>query len=156
MLATFEAALLRLAPIYHGLGSPLGDGSAVVVIPGFLGTDGWMAEIYAWLHRLNYRPCFSGIGLNADCPHILIRSQLTKVLEQARRETGRKVHLIGHSLGGLKALSLAAQRPDAVASVVAGTHIGLIFNPTVYKAIADRLAAAQETRAATNGRPRVA
>ncbi len=210
----------------------MGDGSAVLVIPGFLGTDAWLAEIYAWLHRMNYKPYFSGIGLNADCPHILVRSQLTKVLEQAKRETGRKVHIIGHSLGGLKALALAAQRPDAVASVitlgapfqgsnahpnvlklaeyvrqsilerygsevlpscftaecgcdfvnclkldlppsvkrtavytktdsivdwrycitgkkaidveVSGTHIGLIFNPSVYRIVADRLAAAQQ------------
>jgi pimeloyl-ACP methyl ester carboxylesterase len=225
------------------LAVPQGDGSAVVVIPGFLGTDAFMAELYAWLHRMNYRPYFSGIGLNADCPHLLVKRQLDAVVDRAVRETGRKIHLIGHSLGGLKALALAAQRPDAVASVITlaapirgnaahpnvlavaewvrqgilakygdqvlphcftaqcscdfvntlkyefrapvkrtavytktdsvvdwrycrtgdpnidveapGTHIGLIFNPSVYKIMADRLAAAHDATPVLTAKPRV-
>ena len=113
-----EAALLHIAPIYYGLGTPHGDGSPVIVIPGFLGTDVYLTELWAWLYRLDYTPYFSGIGLNAECPNMLIRRSLNNTISRARRETGRKVHIIGHSLGGLIAMSAANQRPQDVASVI--------------------------------------
>jgi pimeloyl-ACP methyl ester carboxylesterase len=39
-------------------------------------------------------------------------------MDQASAETGRKLHLIGHSLGGLLARSAAAQRPEQVEQVI--------------------------------------
>src|ERR1700746_2224005 len=81
-----EVLLLHATPIYYGFGVPRGDGSAVVIIPGFLGSDVYLVEMYAWLQRLGYRPYFSGIGLNADCPNLLIRHRLTATIDQAHRE----------------------------------------------------------------------
>jgi pimeloyl-ACP methyl ester carboxylesterase len=83
-----------------------------------MGTDLYLIEMYRWLLRIGYRPYFSGIGLNAECPNLLIRDRLKKTIELARRETGRRVHLVGHSLGGLLARSIVAQRPGDVASVI--------------------------------------
>ena len=123
-----EVALLRATPVYYGLGVPHGDRSAAIVIPGFLGTDLYLVEMFAWLRRVGYRPYFSGIGLNAECPNLLIRSRLNETVDRALRETGRPVHLIGHSLGGIIARSLAGQRPDDVASVVT---LGSPFRGTV-------------------------
>jgi len=114
-----ELLLLHASPVYYGLGVPRGDGSAVVVIPGFLGSDIYMAYLNTWLARLGYRSYLSGIELNAECPNLLIKYRLTAVIEKAVRETGRKVHLIGHSLGGIMARSIAAQQPEDVASVIA-------------------------------------
>jgi triacylglycerol lipase len=71
----------------------------VAVILGFLGTDLYLAEMFRWLRRNT--PYFSGIGLNAECPNLLIKRRLTETLDRGRRETGRRIHLIGHSLGGL-------------------------------------------------------
>jgi len=113
-----EAALLHIAPVYYGLGFPAGDKSAVIVVPGFLGTDAYLVELWAWLYRMEYKPYFSGIGINAECPNLLIRRSLNQTIDRAREETGRKVHIIGHSLGGLIAMSAAAQRPQDVASVI--------------------------------------
>jgi pimeloyl-ACP methyl ester carboxylesterase len=48
----------------------------------------------------------------------LIRRHLNDTIDRALEETGRKVHLIGHSLGGMLALAAAAQRPDHIASVI--------------------------------------
>lgn len=113
-----EILLLHAAPIYYGFGVPRGDRSAVVLIPGFLGSNVYLLEMYAWLKRIAYRPYFSGIGLNADCPNLLIRAHLNETVEQARKETGRRVHLLGHSLGGLLARSVAAERTHQIASVI--------------------------------------
>src|ERR1700688_4134431 len=115
-LVGIEVLLLHTAPIYYGFGVPRGDDSGVVIIPGFLGSDIYLVEIYAWLRRMGYRPYFSGIGLNNDCPNLLIRNRLNATIDQARRETGRRVHLLGHSLGGLLARSAAGARPTDIAS----------------------------------------
>jgi triacylglycerol lipase len=136
-LCAVEVLLLHAAPVYYGLGVPKGDGSAVVVIPGFLGSDVYLVEMYAWLRRLGYRPYFSGIGLNADCPNLLMRHRLDQTIEQARRETRKKVHLIGHSLGGLLARAAAADRPKQVASVITlgAPFQGTVLHPSVAQAV---------------------
>jgi pimeloyl-ACP methyl ester carboxylesterase len=123
-----ELLLLHATPVYYGLGAPRGDNSGVVIIPGFLGTDIYLTEMYAWLGRIGYRPYFSGIGLNAECPNLLIQRRLNSTMERALSETGRKVHLIGHSLGGIIARSVAGQRPRDVASVIT---LGATFRGTV-------------------------
>jgi triacylglycerol lipase len=113
-----EILLLHATPVYYGFGVPRGDDSAVVLIPGFLGTDLYLMELYAWLGRIGYRPYFSGIGINAECPNLLIQRHLNETIERALAETGRRVHLVGHSLGGVIARSVAGQRPRDVASVI--------------------------------------
>jgi len=133
--SAIEAALLHIAPVYYGLGSPQGDRSGVILLPGFLGSDVLLAEMYAWLHRLNYRPYFSGIGVNADCPNLILRRSLNKTIDKAVRETGGKVHMIGHSLGGIIAMAAAVQRPEAVQSVITlGSPIrGASAHPNVHR-----------------------
>jgi triacylglycerol lipase len=113
-----EILLLHATPVYYGLGVSRGDDSGVVIIPGFLGTDLYLMELHNWLGRIGYRPYFSGIGINADCPNLLIQRHLNDTIEKALTETGRKIHLIGHSLGGVIARSVAGQRPRDVASVI--------------------------------------
>lgn len=113
-----ELLLLHASPIYYGFGIPRGDGSAVVVIPGFLGSDQYLHHMQAWLSRIGYSPYLSGIGLNADCPNLLIKYKLVRTIREAIQQTGRKIHLIGHSLGGMIARSIAAQHPRAIASVI--------------------------------------
>jgi pimeloyl-ACP methyl ester carboxylesterase len=85
-------------------------------------------ELYAWLRRIGYRPYFSGIGLNAECPNLLIRRHLNETMDRALQETGRPIHVIGHSLGGIIARSVAGQRPGDVASVIT---LGSPFRGTV-------------------------
>ncbi|HLK67340.1 MAG TPA: alpha/beta fold hydrolase [Bryobacteraceae bacterium] len=128
---------MHAAPVYYGLGVPKGDGSAVVIIPGFMLTDLYLVEMYGWLSRMGYRPYFSGIGLNADCPNLLIRRKLTETIDRARRETGRKIHVIGHSLGGVLARSIAGDLPDDIASVITlgAPFRGTVAHPTLLQAV---------------------
>lgn len=131
-----EILILHAMPVYYGFGVPRGDGSGVVIIPGFLGTDLYLTELHAWLSRIGYRPYFSGIGINAECPNLLIKRRLNQTIDKALAETGRKIHLIGHSLGGVIARSVAAQRPKDVASVItlAAPIRGTVANRTVLHA----------------------
>ena len=123
-----EMLLLRATPAYYGIGVPRGDASGVVMIPGFMGTDIYLMDMYAWLQRIGYRAYYSGIGLNAECPNLLIKRRLNDTIDRARNETGRPVHLIGHSLGGIIARSAARQRPNDIASVIT---LGAPFRGTV-------------------------
>ena len=142
-----EILLLHATPVYYGFGVPHGDGSGVVIIPGFLGTDLYLMELHGWLRRIGYRPYFSGIGINAECPNLLIQRHLNKTIERALTETERKIHLIGHSLGGLLARSVAGQRPDDIASVItlASPFRGMVAHRAVLNVVeAVRLRILQE------------
>ncbi|HUI80442.1 MAG TPA: hypothetical protein VLY24_21100 [Bryobacteraceae bacterium] len=133
LLIGVEMAYLRLSPLYWGFGAPRGDGSPVVVVPGFLGTDFYLTEFRSWLRRIGYTPYDSAIGLNADCPNLLIKHRLTATIRKAYRAEKKKVHVIGHSLGGILARSVASQMCDVVASVITlGAPLKqLVAHPTV-------------------------
>src|ERR1035437_720370 len=60
----------------------------------------------------------SGVVIIPDCPNILVQRHVSATIKRALDETGRKIHLIGHSLGGVIARSIAGDRPKDIASVI--------------------------------------
>jgi len=128
-----EVLLLHATPVYYGFGVPRGDDSGVVIIPGFLGTDLYLSELHGWLERIGYRAYFSGIGINADCPNLLVQRHVSATIKRALDETGRKIHLIGHSLGGVIARSIAGERPKDIASVI--TLVSPIRGTVAHRAV---------------------
>lgn len=123
-LVPLDWVALRTSGAYYGFGVPHGDGAPVVLVPGFLGSDRYLMEMFYWLRRIGYRPYYSGLGRNADCPDFLVNS-LLKTIRRIRRETRRDVRLIGHSLGGTIARAAASQRPQGIAQVITlGSPIG--------------------------------
>ncbi len=136
LLVGVEMVYLRASPVYWGFGVPKGDKSAVIVIPGFLGTDLYLAEFRSWLRRIGYKPYYSGIGLNAECPNLLVQRRLRETILKARRATKKKVHLIGHSLGGVIARAAGSHMPDDVASVISlGSPLqGVAAHPSIIRA----------------------
>jgi triacylglycerol lipase len=139
LFAGLDWLSLRAAPVFYGLGVPRGDKSAVIVVPGFLGTDHYLYEMYYWLRRVGYRPYLSGIGWNAECLNLLVE-RLSQTIANAADETGGPVHLVGHSLGGVLSRSAAARNPERVASVVVlgSPFRGIRSHPLVLRA-ADRV-----------------
>ena len=108
---------LRTSPVYLGWGVPRGDKSGVIVVPGFLGTDAYLWEMNLWLRRIGYTAYMSKIGWNAECLNVLTE-RLSATIDKAYAETGRKVHLIGHSLGGVLSRSIAIRKAEQVASII--------------------------------------
>ena len=108
---------LRASPVYYGYGVAQGRGEPVVVVPGFLASDASMFELYGWLGRIGYRPYFSDIGRNADCPNH-IATLLLDTIGRVYVETGQRVKVIGHSLGGMLARSIALDNPEIVERVI--------------------------------------
>ncbi|MCB1022849.1 MAG: alpha/beta fold hydrolase [Acidobacteria bacterium] len=116
-LVGVDWTLLHLSPAYYGFGIPKGDGSPTVVVTGFLGSDIYLYELYLWLSRIGYTSYFSNIGWNADCLNTLA-NKLLETIKRANDETGKKVNLIGHSLGGVLSRSAAVQHPELIESVI--------------------------------------
>lgn len=112
-----EWMALRMSPVYWGQGVRPGNGDPVVVVPGFLCTDAYMFEMYRWLRRVGYDPHMSRIGWNVDCPRAS-SERLEDTVKRVHQKTGRRVRVVGHSLGGILGRHVALQRPDLVSQVV--------------------------------------
>lgn len=130
--AGLEWAALHCSPVYAGIGIPRGNGQAVVVVPGLLASDVSLMELFSWLKRTGYRPYYSRIGRNRECPDVAA-DKLCKTVEFARNETGRRVTIIGHSLGGLLARGVALRCPENVERVITmGSPVnGVSVHPAV-------------------------
>jgi pimeloyl-ACP methyl ester carboxylesterase len=89
----------------------------VILVPGFMGTDAYLYEMYLWLGRMGYKAVMSGIGLNAECPNRLTR-RLLKTMTRTYLETGKPVRVVGHSLGGLIGRRAVLERPELVSQLI--------------------------------------
>jgi len=110
-------ALLR-DPIYRGIRVPAGRGEPVLLIPGFLAGDWTLFIMAGWLTRMGYRPYFSGINWNVDCPN-KTGELLRWRLDHITRETSGPIIVIGHSLGGMLGRFLGANFPEKICHVIA-------------------------------------
>jgi triacylglycerol lipase len=112
-----QSCALFCDPVYYGFGVPQGRGEPVLLIPGFFAGDCSIAPLGQWLARIGYRPYLSGIDWNIGCPGRRLE-QLKRRVEVIVREKSQPLVIIGHSLGGLLARSLAARFPAFVSHVV--------------------------------------
>lgn len=108
-------ASLLLSPLL--LTAPRGDGHPVLTLPGFLASDLSMAPMRRYLKELGYDTRGWQMGRNIGGV-ARIRAALLARLTEIHAETGRKVSVIGWSLGGVYARDLALQAPAMVRAVV--------------------------------------
>jgi pimeloyl-ACP methyl ester carboxylesterase len=113
-LVEFNASLL-MSPLL--LRAPRGDGHPVLALPGFLATDISMAPLRRYLKQLGYDTYAWKLGRNLG-GIASRRNALKKLLTEINDSTGRKVSIVGWSLGGIYARDLALQLPDMVRSVI--------------------------------------
>jgi pimeloyl-ACP methyl ester carboxylesterase len=99
------------------LAAPRGDGHPVLVLPGFLVSDISTTLLRNYLSRLGYDTYGWELGRNFG-GIARMRTKLRERLAQIHAKTGKKVSLVGWSLGGVYARDLALAMPNAVRSVV--------------------------------------
>jgi pimeloyl-ACP methyl ester carboxylesterase len=117
--------MVGTAMIWPWLGlAPRGDGHAVLVLPGLITSDVSTAMLRRFLRERGYDVHGWGLGRNYG-PREGVREAMLARLDELHAASGRKVSLVGWSLGGLYARMLARERPDAVRSIVMlGSPIG--------------------------------
>lgn len=104
-----------------------GDGHPVMVLPGFMGADGSTAALRYYMRHWGYDAqgweLGRNLGLRASDPEF--ENRLAERLAAIVRRQGRKVSLVGWSLGGVLARELARACPEHVRQVITlGSPIG--------------------------------
>ena len=88
----------------------------ILLIPGFMAGDASLYPLGARLRSQGHRVFYAGIWMNADCPAKTL-DRLRQRIHEVSLQTGRKVAIIGHSLGGIYARELARMEPKLVEQV---------------------------------------
>lgn len=130
--------------------APHGDGHPVLVLPGLVASDVSTRPLRAFLRTRGY--AVSGwrqgrnLGLRAGVQHAMV-----DLVQELNDTHGRKVSLVGWSLGGLYARQLAKMMPERVRQVIT---LGSPFASTpkatnawrVYEMASGRRADEEDTR----------
>ena len=99
--------------------APRGDGHPVMVLPGFTASDISTTALRRHIRRWGYEAHRWELGRNLGPKAIGPEGErLLERLEAIHARTGRKVSLVGWSLGGVMARMVARQAPDAVRQVI--------------------------------------
>jgi len=112
-----EFARLLVDPVLRGDGVSRGDCRPVVLMPGLLAGDQMMLVLATWLRRIGYRPYTCGFIANVQCADHAVE-RVERQIEKLHGRSGRRVALIGHSLGGHYARALARRRPELVSHAI--------------------------------------
>ncbi len=114
-------ALLELALLPGALpllmAAPRGDGHPVLLLPGFMGGEASLIGLELFLRNRGYAVETWGLGRNVGF-HARHATALEQKIRHLHHRTGRKVSLVGWSLGGVFAVYGAHQVPECVRSVV--------------------------------------
>jgi pimeloyl-ACP methyl ester carboxylesterase len=114
---TLPILLSPLRPARPVAGSARGGGQPVLVFPGILSNDRATALLRRTLDGEGYRAHASGLGFVTGINRATMAQAIDRLAEVAEAE-GRKVALVGWSLGGVYARVLAQRHPDLVRLVM--------------------------------------
>lgn len=109
------AALLGTWPVLGA--ARRGDGHPVLVLPGWLAGDAATLLLRNVMRALGHEVSGWSLGTNrGSTVHVV--DKLRSRLEQLHHESGRRVSLVGWSLGGLYAQELARASPGSVRRLI--------------------------------------
>src|SRR6202034_4671235 len=85
-----ELARLLTDPVLRGRGVPHGDGRTVLLLPGFLASDGTLRLLARFLRRIGYRPVAGGIRFNSGCGDSF-DERMVDVIDREYSMSGRRL-----------------------------------------------------------------
>jgi len=97
--------------------APRGDGHPVLVLPGLVASDVSTRPLRAFLRTRGYAVCGWRQGRNLGLRDG-VQDAMVDLVQELNDTHGRKVSLVGWSLGGLYARQLAKMMPERVRSVI--------------------------------------
>ena len=93
-----------------------GDGHPVLFLPGFLASDKSTVPLRRFIYNLGYQVYGWGSGRNlAEVEHLDL---LIEKIENIHAQTGKKISIVGWSLGGVFARQIAKAKPHLVRQVI--------------------------------------
>ncbi len=110
------ASFYAMRPLLSML--PKGDGHGVLVLPGFMATDTSTKPMRSLLNDLGYDVEGWKLGRNVRVDNARVEAMGRCVTELYERNEGRKVSIVGWSLGGVFARELAKDMPEKVRQVI--------------------------------------
>ena len=119
------------------LTEPRGDGHTVLVLPGYTASDSSTQSLRRYIKRLGYDARGWGLGRNSGNVAVLA-PQVTEIVSKLNAATGKKVSLIGWSMGGVISREVALHHPHWIRRVI--TMGSPITGGPKYTAFADQLA----------------
>jgi len=96
---------------------PKGDGHPVITLPGFVASDASTRPMRGLLKDLGYETHGWGLGRNLVF-NAEREADMRALLKRVYEQSGRKVSLIGWSLGGVFAREIAKANPEYVRGVI--------------------------------------
>ncbi len=114
MAALFQ---VTIAPPPLPTDAARGNGQPVIVIPGFFAPEMSTERLREFLAAQNFVPYSWAGGINlGPMPHMF--QSLERQIDEIYTQTGKRVSLVGISLGGTIARELAKRHPDRIARVI--------------------------------------
>jgi pimeloyl-ACP methyl ester carboxylesterase len=108
---------------------PQGDGAPVLVIPGLTFDDSRTEALRSFLDEIGYHAYGWGNGVNLGYD-AKVAAHTGQRLDDIAHQHGRKVNVIGHSLGGIFARELAKNHPSQAERVITlGSPFGGLPHP---------------------------
>jgi pimeloyl-ACP methyl ester carboxylesterase len=101
--------------------APRGDGHPVIVFPGLAASDTSTVPLRRYLEALGHQVSGWEQGSNFG-PRAGVLQQAKRLVKEAFESSGRKVSLVGWSLGGVYAREIAKEMPECVRSVSQSAH----------------------------------
>lgn len=89
----------------------------VILVPGFMAGDATLRAMSRTLRRRGFRTYRSHIHANVGCT-LAAAAELESRIESIAIKRETRVHIVGHSLGGMLARGLAVRRPDLISGIV--------------------------------------
>ena len=117
LFGNLRAFLLDPPPGLPGPDVPRGDGHPVLVFPPFLLGDGMTRHLRRYLDGCGYRTHGWGLGRNLGPSDAVIEGTAARLAELNAR-FGRRVSLVGISLGGIFAREAAKRHPECARRVI--------------------------------------
>lgn len=113
-----EYAMLRLGKKSLSENARQGNDAPVMVLPGFFADDNIYNPLRNFLDEAGYKSYKWEAGRNYGLKPDTLSHIEEHLLRIFKENDGRKVHLVGHSLGGILAREMAREFPDIVDRVV--------------------------------------